>query len=168
MRICACALVVLPMVTGCTASPEVRILALDRVSTGSTADEFAMRIELRNPNTIPLVLDRWNYSVSTPTGSWSTEWIATRTLPARSITLERLPVVIPHAAATTPPADATPASVTDAMPLSWSASGSLSYLLPGQLAETLFDLGVSRPDVGFSGSGTSSTPGTEAPAVDRQ
>lgn len=168
MGIRACVLLVLSVVTGCTTSPEVRILALDRVSTGSAADEFAMRVELRNPNTIPLVLDRWTYSVSTPMGSWSTEWIATRTLPARSITLERLPVVIPHATATTPLADATPASVTDAMPLSWRVNGSLSYLLPGQLAETLFDLGVSRPDVGFSGSGTSSTPGAEAPAVDRQ
>ncbi|MFM7480632.1 MAG: hypothetical protein ACKO4V_05825 [Planctomycetota bacterium] len=168
MRVLACALLTLLAMVGCTASPEVRVLALERVSTGTNADEFAMRLELRNPNTSPLVLDRWSYSVSTPTGSWSTEWIATRTLPARSITIERLPVVIPHATATNQPTDSTTASAIDALPLSWRASGSLTYLLPGQLAETLFDLGVSRPDVGFSGSGTSAAPGAEAPAVDRQ
>ncbi len=168
MRTIACGLLVLTSVVGCTASPEVRVLALDRVGTGESADEFAMRLELRNPNTIPLVLDRWNYSVSTPMGAWSTEWVATRTLPARSITVERLPVVIPHAPAANAAAGTPAASATDAVPLSWTVSGSLRYLLPGQLAETLFDLGVSRPDVGFSASGTSAAPGPEAPAVDRQ
>jgi hypothetical protein len=168
MRGLACGLLALPIAVGCTASPEVRVLALDRVSTGARADEFAMRIELRNPNTIPLVLDRWNYSVSTPNGSWTSEWIATRTLPARSITQERLPVVIPHAAGISPPAEPGGTSATDPIPLAWQVNGSLRYLLPGQLAETLFDLGVSRPDVDFSGSGTSSAPGAEAQAVERQ
>jgi hypothetical protein len=32
-------------------------------------------------------------------------------------------------------------------------SGSVRYLLPGRLAETLFDIGLSRPEAMFSGEG---------------
>ncbi|MSR44382.1 MAG: hypothetical protein EXS15_03360 [Phycisphaerales bacterium] len=145
-------LVASAIVGGCTINPDIRVSALERVSTEQTADIYALRVELRNPADEPMVLDRWTYSVNTNAGSWNSEWIASRTLPPRSITFESLPVVLRH--------DSTSVEVTD-----WRASGNLRFLRPGQLAETLFDLGVSRPDVDFSASGTRTSIGIEAPAV---
>lgn len=140
---------------GCTTNPQVRVQALERVATGLHADEYALRIDIRNPTERPLVLDRWNYTVRTPTQSWSTEWIASRTLPPRSVTFETLPVVLQHA----------DLSSTES---TWRVDGTLQYLLPGQLAETLFDLGVSRPDVSFAASGETLSTGNAAPAVNQR
>jgi len=144
------------LVGGCTAAPDVRVASMDMVSQGPTADEFVLQVDLKNPNDTPLVLDLWNYEVTTDAGSWKSSWVASRTLPARSIVTERLPVVIRHGGA----ANSTAPTTT------WRVSGNLRYLLPGQLAKTLFDLGISRPDVAFSASGESTPIGIEAPAVD--
>lgn len=143
----------LPVITlGCTTNPGVRVTGIDKVSSGATADEYALRVELRNPSDESLVLDRWEYAVTTNAGAWQGEWIASRTLPARSITVDTLPVVLGHAAE--------PIEVTN-----WRVTGNLRFLRKGQLAETLFDLGVSRPDVDFSASGVQTSIGAEAPAV---
>ncbi len=150
--------IVFALLSGCHTNPQIRVTALDHVSTGPNADEYVLRIDLRNTTDSPMVLDRWEYRIATNAGSWSTEWIASRTLPARSITFDTLPVVIRHA-----PHDGDSQSV-----VTWRVDGNLHYLLPGQLAETLFDLGLSRPDVGFSASGETTPIGLEAPAVNRQ
>lgn len=137
---------------GCTASPEVRVTSLDKVSEQPSAGEYTLRIEIRNPTDFPLNLDSWKYEVSTNLKTWSNVWIASRTLPARSITFDSLPVVIRHEGNVGP--------ITQ-----WKAKGNLKYLLPGQLAKTLFDLGIRRPNVDFSGSGDETLIGVEAPAV---
>ena len=140
---------------GCQSDPEIRVTGLDLVAHGESADEYSIQLELFNPAEIPLVLDLWEYSVVTDGGSWSNEWVANRTLPAKSITQDSLPVVLRHGSG--------PSTVTN-----WQVSGSLRYLLPGQLAETLFDLGVSRPSVGFGASGHATAVGPEAKAVEAQ
>lgn len=145
----------LASVTGCVTNPEIQVRALEKVSTGPSADEYALHVELRNPTDTPMVLDRWQYEVVTNVGSWSSQWIASQTLAPRSMTAQVLPVVVRHADA---PVELTAVSA-------WRVTGNLRFLLPGQLAETLFDLGVSRPDVDFSGSGVSTSVGAEAPAV---
>ena len=84
--------------------------------------------------------------------SWNNVWIASRTLPARSITFDSIPVVIRHGG--------------DVDPLTrWSVKANLRYLLPGQMAQTLFDLGIIRPNVDFSAAGDATPIGVEAPAV---
>ncbi len=144
------------LLIGCTSNPEIRVSGMDKVSAGPTADEYVLHLDLRNPNDNPIVLDRWIYQVTTNAGTWNNEWIASRTLPARSITFDSLPVVIRHEGTAT-------AAIT-----SWRVNGNLRYLLPGQMAETLFDLGVSRPDVDFSASGDATQIGVQAPAVNRR
>ncbi|MSR28526.1 MAG: hypothetical protein EXS03_02985 [Phycisphaerales bacterium] len=141
------------IIGGCQTDPEIRVNRLDLVARGEHADEYAIELELWNPSEQPLVLDLWQYEVVTDGGSWSTQWVASRTLAARALTKDSLPVVIRHLG--------TPSTVTH-----WRVSGTLRYLLPGQLAETLFDLGVSRPSVDFSASGLSTPTGPEATAVD--
>ncbi len=138
---------------GCQSDPEIRVTGLDLVAHGESADEYSIQLELYNPSEMPLVLDLWEYNVKTDGGSWTNEWVASRTLPARSITQDSLPVVLRHGS--------TPITVT-----TWQVDGSLRYLLPGQLAETLFDLGVSRPSVGFAASGHATPVGPEATAVE--
>lgn len=115
---------------GCTATPDVRVDSLDKVSEGPSAGEYVLRLDMRNPTDLPMVLDRWTYEVSTNLGTWNNVWIASRTLPARSITFDSLPVVIRHGG--------------DIDPLTrWSVKGKLTYLLPGQMAQTLLIWGLS-------------------------
>lgn len=140
---------------GCVTDPEIQVRALEKVSAGPLVDEYALHVDLRNPTDAPMVLDRWQYSIVTNIGQWDSEWVASQTLPPRSLTEQVLPVVIRHAEGA---AEGTPVTA-------WRATGNLRFLLPGQLAETLFDLGVSRPDADFSGAGLAPSLGAEAPAV---
>ncbi len=146
-------LLMLPsMLLGCTATPDVRVDSLDKVSDGPSAGEYVLKLDIRNPTDLPMVLDRWTYEVSTNLGTWNNVWIASRTLPARSMTFDSIPVVIRHGG--------------DVDPLTrWSVKANLRYLLPGQMAQTLFDLGIIQPNVDFSASGDATPIGVEAPAV---
>ncbi len=150
IRTTAVALIAL---VGCQSDPEIRVEAVDLVARGEHADEYSIQLELFNPWPQPLVLDRWQYEFASDAGVWSTEWVASRTLPPRSYTMDSLPVVLRH--------EGSSAQIS-----SWRVHGTLRYLLPGQLAETLFDLGVSRPSVDFAGSGVSTQAGPEAKAVE--
>lgn len=132
---------------GCTGTPTLLVTGMDRVSSGPRSDEFAIRIRMDNPTSDSLVLDRWNYQVETDTGRYSGEWVASRTLPPGSVTDLTVPAVIAHNGAATP--------------TRFTVNGSIRYLLPGQLAETLFDIGLGRPEASFSGSGAISMSATE-------
>ena len=124
---------------GCAGDPRITVSGVDRVVKGPTADEYAVRIRLENPTGDPLVLDRWNYSLDTDAGRYSGEWVASRTLPPGADTEVAIPAVIEHRG--------------ESSPSRWRVSGSVRYLLPGRLAETLFDMGLSRPEAMFSGEG---------------
>lgn len=126
---------------GCAGDPRVTVSGVDRVVKGPTADEYAVRIRLENPTGDPLVLDRWNYSLETDAGRYSGEWVASRTLPPGTDTEVSIPAVLTH--------DGT----ASASASRWRVNGSVRYLLPGRLAETLFDIGLSRPEAMFSGEG---------------
>ncbi len=129
----------LQAVAGCAGDPRVTVTGVDRVVKGPTSDEYAVRVRLENPTGDPLVLDRWNYSLETDTGRYSGEWVASRTLPPGTDTEVAIPAVLQH--------DGTAAATR------WRVNGSVRYLLPGRLAETLFDMGLSRPEAMFSGEG---------------
>lgn len=124
---------------GCAGDPRITVSGVDRVVKGPTADEYAVRIRLENPTGDPLVLDRWNYSLETDAGRYSGEWVASRTLPPGTDTEVAIPAVIEHRG--------------ESVPSRWRVNGSVRYLLPGRLAETLFDMGLSRPEALFSGEG---------------
>lgn len=126
-------------IAGCAGDPRISVSGVDRVANGPTADEYAVRIRLENPTGDPLVLDRWNYSLETDAGRYSGEWVASRTLPPGTDTEVAIPAVVPHDGGRSPSR--------------WRVNGSVRYLLPGRLAETLFDIGLSRPEALFSGEG---------------
>lgn len=124
---------------GCAGDPRITVSGVDRVVKGPTADEYAVRIRLENPTGDPLVLDRWNYSLETDSGRYSGEWVASRTLPPGTDTEVAIPAVIERRG--------------EHAPTRWRVNGSVRYLLPGRLAETLFDMGLSKPEAMFSGEG---------------
>jgi hypothetical protein len=127
------------LLAGCAGDPRLTVTGVDRVVKGPSADEYAVRIRLENPTGDPLVLDRWNYSLETDTGRYSGEWVASRTLPPGTDTELAIPAVLSR--------DGTREASR------WRVNGSVRYLLPGRLAETLFDIGLSRPEAMFSGEG---------------
>jgi hypothetical protein len=127
------------LLAGCAGDPRITVTGVDRVVKGPSADEYAVRIRLENPTGDPLVLDRWNYSLETDTGRYSGEWVASRTLPPGTDTELAIPAVLSR--------DGTREASR------WRVNGSVRYLLPGRLAETLFDIGLSRPEAMFSGEG---------------
>ncbi|MBU3727730.1 MAG: hypothetical protein FGM37_00550 [Phycisphaerales bacterium] len=127
------------LLAGCAGDPRITVSGVDRVVKGPTSDEYALRIRLENPTGDPLVLDRWNYSLETDAGRYSGEWVASRTLPPGTDTEVSIPAVLQH--------DGT------AVASRWRVNGSVRYLLPGRLAETLFDIGLSKPEALFSGEG---------------
>jgi hypothetical protein len=128
------------MLAGCAGDPKITVTGVDRVVKGSSADEYAVRIRLENPTEDPLVLDRWNYSLDTDAGRYSGEWVASRTLPPGTGTEVSIPAVLQRDG--------------EEVATRWRVNGSVRYLLPGRLAETLFDIGLSRPEALFSGEGT--------------
>lgn len=130
-------------VAGCAGDPRVTVTGVDRVVKGSAADEYAVRVRLENPTGDSLVLDRWNYSLDTDAGRYSGEWVASRTLPPGTDTEVSIPAVLPREGT--------------AVASRWRVNGSVRYLLPGRLAETLFDMGLSRPEAMFSGEGQIAT-----------
>jgi hypothetical protein len=128
------------LLAGCAGDPKITVTGVDRVVKGPSADEYAVRIRLENPTEDPLVLDRWNYSLDTDAGRYSGEWVASRTLPPGTDTEVSIPAVLQRNG--------------EAVASRWRVNGSVRYLLPGRLAETLFDIGLSRPEALFSGEGT--------------
>ncbi len=127
---------------GCGTGPSVRVTAVDLVTAGQEASEYALRLELTNPGATPIRLDEFEYSLSMPGASaYHGKWITGRTIPAHETVTESVPAVIlsPSVALTTP--------------APWQAKGEIRYLATNRLAQMLFDAGIQRPSVGFAGGG---------------
>lgn len=147
-----CVAASIALLAGCAGDPRITVAGVDRVVKGQNADEYSVRLRLENPTAESLVLDRWNYSLDTDAGRYSGEWVASRTLPPGSDTEVSIPAVLPRDGA--------------AVASRWQVTGSVRYLLPGRLAETLFDIGLSRPEAMFSGEGKIAvTPGDTLPTA---
>lgn len=146
MRVALLILCALPL-AGClrSAAPPTLTVTGARVverSAGIAVVEFD--IAARNDNDIELPLRNVRYSLSLEgetvfTGSRSPE-ATIRRFGSQSITL---PVVVPL--------ESLPA---DQRELAYRLSGRITYLVPGALAELLFDSRVSRPTASFEDRGT--------------
>lgn len=97
-------------------------------------------IDAENPNPEPMPLREVRYAMQV-NGQRVFECVRSPEATLRRFGTQRLilPVVLPLAPGATPP------SASDV-----TLSGTLSYTAPGQLAETLFDTGVSRPEASFT------------------
>lgn len=123
------ALVVPALLAACGTAPKVKVIEAVPVATIGAQQEWALVVQVHNPNATQLVLDNWVFNAD----GRRIEWVATRTVPPRETVQESLPVVLP-------------ASVG-----AWTVSGELFYVAPGRLNDILFDSGFSRPSVPFAG-----------------
>lgn len=140
---------ILGLLSGCSGrAPTVSVLsaALGESSPDGQLVQFQVRATNPTTSALPLVEARYSVwidgervfaGVRSPESTLSREGEQTITLPA-----------------------SVPAGVA-APGATWSVRGTMTYLSPGVLLKVLFDAGVVRPSVGFSGSGTFPAPGAQ-------
>jgi hypothetical protein len=122
--------------------------AVTQVSTEAIA--FDVAVDMVNPNQKELELREFRYTVSVDGRQvFQGRRSAQASLPAEGGKRVRLPGVVRYDQMNwpAPPEGGPPPQA------SYRLSGSLTYVVPGALAEILFDTGVRKPKVGFSGSG---------------
>ncbi len=131
----------------CAYRPPTLTVADARISEQTEAGYvITFDIDAANDNAIELPLARIDYVVFLDgqrvfTGTRSAE----ASLRRRGVQRLTLPAAVP--------ADAMPPGECE-----YELRGRLTYLIPGRLAEVLFDAGVLRPRVGFSAEGQLDTP----------
>ena len=125
--------------------PTVTIAGARVVDRSEEAVRFDVTARLRNPNreeSLELRTIRYRVAMEGLT-PYPGQRAAQATLaPGGEVVLE-LPVVVPVA-------DLDPGAAS----IAWRLEGSLLYIAPGALAETLLDTGVRRPRIELKGSGT--------------
>lgn len=129
---------------GCSSYRAPRLEIVSATVTEMTSDGAALSFDLTatNPNAVALPLRGVEYRLLLGGREvFSGVRAAEATLAAGSTQTITLPASVP--AAEVPPG-ASP----------YTLEGRVTYITPGALAETLFDLGVRRPRAGFGGRGT--------------
>lgn len=107
-------------------------------------------LELRNTGDDEVDLLEYDYVVTLADGSaYGGKWAALRALPPGQTVEATIPAVLPSA------------SVGGA----WRVNGTLRYRDPQSIARILYESGLLRTEVGFSGAGSSILPALQAPAA---
>ncbi|MBX3315304.1 MAG: LEA type 2 family protein [Phycisphaeraceae bacterium] len=133
------------LLTGCSSSkpPTFKVTGVQLREQNERASEFLFQIEAANPNGREVPLFEANYTLSID-GREVFRAIRTPETTLRRYGVQRftLPVVIP--------AEDMPVSLQ----IPYNLSGTITYLMPGALAEILFDREIRRPKAAISDSGT--------------
>lgn len=135
----ACAL------AGCSGltPPTFTVTDVRLTSETSEAIAFDLTIQGENTNDEELPLENVSYSFSLDgVGSYRGKRNAQATLPAGATQSFTIPVAIPVESAPIPDGERR-----------YAFSGRVTYIIPGAIAEILFDSGVRRPTAGVSESG---------------
>ncbi len=121
-------------------APTVEVKSAAIVERTDQHTVVNLTIEATNPNTLALPLRRIDYTVGSGGATFSGVRSPEATLPPGGTRTITFPAVLPAAAV------GSDGGV-------YTVSGTILYTTPGQIAELLFDTGVSRPTVGFRGDG---------------
>ena len=131
---------------GCVGAgkPNARVVGVTLQSVDVVADAAVLGVEMlvENPTDADLTMRASRYTARVDDASYSGRWRPQVTAPAGSSNRYTAPVV------------ASLSALMDASGASFQVSGSLSYLEPDQLAKTLWNIGIRRPEVAFGGSAT--------------
>ena len=117
--------------------------------TQSTPEAIAMDVEfeISNTNAIPLQLMKYNYAVSS---GGQTVYVgfasAEKTVPHSSSIMSSVPVVIPRSV------------VFGKDSVSWKLVGTLGYIPPRAMSETLFETGIWKPSTSIRAHGLIEVP----------
>lgn len=146
-RLClSCIALSLLVLAGCkgTQHPTVSVVSARMNQTTEVAATVEVWLHLENPNPEPLELLEFDYSVDVDGRFvFQGKHSAQMTLAQNSTRDVEIPAVIPF--------EKTNWSGTVPEGAMIRVQGTLRYILPGAIAQTLFDTGVRRPRVSFKG-----------------
>ena len=115
-------------------SPKTEVEALELLAASPAATTGRLIVKLTNPNDVPLPLPLARYSVTLGGVTYATDTVPNATVPANGEQRIILPVVFEGPAGS-----------------AYSASGSITYVPPGEIRNLLTDLGIPLPSVTFKG-----------------
>jgi len=136
-------------ISGCSGfrDPVVTIVNASLTETSESAIGLGLRLELANSNSEPVELYEFTYAITiNGTGTYRGRWAASATLPANGSRHLVIPAVVRYDQLGWTE-DSVPAQAR------FDVTGTLLYIAPGDIAEILFDTGVRKPTVAFSGRG---------------
>lgn len=119
-------------------SPKTEVEALELLAASPAATTGRLVVKLTNPNDVPLPLPLARYTVTLGGVTYATDTVPNATVPANGEQRIVLPVVFENPAGP-----------------SYSASGSVTYVPPGEIRMLLTDLGIPLPSARFKGAGES-------------
>ncbi len=135
--------------SGCSGfrEPVVTIVDATVTETSDKAIGLGLLLNLANSNSEPVELYEFTYGITiNGSGTYRGRWAASATLPSNGSRQLVIPAVVRYDqlgwTESSVPAEAR-----------FDVSGSLLYIAPGDIAEILFDTGVRKPTVSFSGQG---------------
>lgn len=136
-------------ISGCSGfrDPVVTIVNASLTETSESAIGIGLHLELANSNSEPVELYEFTYAITiNETGTYRGRWAASATLPANGSRQLVIPAVVRYDQL---------GWTEDSMPAQarFAITGTLLYIAPGDIAEILFDTGVRKPTVPFSGQG---------------
>ncbi|MDZ4754601.1 MAG: hypothetical protein SGJ11_08895 [Phycisphaerae bacterium] len=150
------ALLAIVCVAGC-ANPTIGIRSI--TVKEQTADSLRLDVEVAvtNPASRPMRLLQWDYmfveSATDGGAAYHGRWEALATVPPGETMTRHVPVVL------------TGSGGAPAGP--WQVRGTLSFRSPSRFAEIFYDLGLYRPETGFSGGAASSSAAAAAAAPEQ-
>lgn len=129
---------------GCSISrPEARAVDARIGEAGAGTTRVDIDMELRNSGDDEVELIEYEYVVSVGDGaSYGGKWAALRALPPGQVVRATIPAVLPTA------------SIGGGQ-VPWRVSGTLRYRDPQSIARILYESGILKTEVGFSGAGQS-------------
>lgn len=135
--------VALAPLCGCSIDrPNVRASEARIVASSGAATELEVAIELKNSGTDEIELVEYDYVLTLADGaSYGGRWAALRALPPQQTVVATLPAVVPTASVRGGSA-------------AWTLSGTLRYRDPQSIARILYEAGLLKTQVSFSGSGS--------------
>jgi hypothetical protein len=127
--------------SGCAINrPAARATAASVVESKGDVARLSIELELTNTGSDEVELVEYDYTVTLADGArYGGKWAALRALPPGEPVRATIPAVVP----------ASSAQVSGA----WSVSGSLRYRDPRSVVRILYEAGILKPEVSFSGSG---------------
>ena len=130
------------VLTGCAINrPEARATAASIVESRNDVTRLAIDLELTNTGKDEIELVEYDYTVTLADGArYGGKWAALRALPPGEPVRATIPAVVPAASAQAA--------------RGWSVNGSLRYRDPRSVARILYEAGILKPEVSFSGSGS--------------
>jgi len=143
---------------GCAgiSAPPIEVFDMEYVEASPEAVRFDVALEVENRGSEAITLRDFRYTVRTASGwSYTGRRAALATLQSGRRQAFSVPVVLPGDAADT------------AGDEQWTLTGRLEYLTPGEVARVLYDAGLRRPRVRFSGSGRVPVPHADGSDGDR-